>query len=114
MKNIIYNLFFLSLLSCSSYKLSSSNLNSKISFNENTTHKKNVRFKVQRNYFLWGKIPAETQINVSKEVEDQGFDEFSSFEMRKVADSSDTFWSILSLGLYIPQTYEISGRTTIK
>lgn len=59
-------------------------------------------------------MPSDMNINVSKEVEDLGYEELSSLQIRKVASSSDTFWSILSLGLYIPQTYEISGRTSLK
>jgi hypothetical protein len=59
-------------------------------------------------------MPKEVKIDVSKEAENLGFEDISSLKIRKVSDSSDAFWSILSLGLYIPQTYEISGRSSIK
>jgi hypothetical protein len=100
--------------SCSSYQLTNSNLNTEVSFEENKNHTKDLELEIKRDYFLWGSVPSSRKIDVSKELNSRGVTKLSSLEFQKIGNSSDTLWSILSLGFYSPETYLISGKSTIK
>lgn len=114
MKNLLTSLFFITLFSCSSYQLTNSNLNTNVSFEENKNHTKEIQLEIKRDYFLWGSVPSNRKIDVSKELNLRGITSLSSLQFKKIGNSGDALWSILSLGFYNPETYLISGKSSIK
>lgn len=87
--------------------------NTKISFEENSNHNKEVNIKVEKEFFLWGFYPSH-ELNIDKEMANQGHQSISSFEIEQRPSTKDVLFTLLTFGVYFPQTYYLAGKTSIQ
>lgn len=113
MSKVFVFIFALSLCSCSTTNIKS-NDNLPITFTADEEHTKEVKAVVTKEFFLWGMVPASHDIYIDSVLANKGYDKVSSLKVTQKNRTSDVVWSILSFGVYWPQTYEIQGKSTLK
>lgn len=77
-------------------------------------HTKDVSTSVTKEFFLWGLIPKSHDLYVDEAMANRGYDSIANLVVTQKNTTSDVVWSILSFGVYMPQTYQIKGRSLIK
>lgn len=108
---IYQKLFFISFLitSCSSINFTSSDI-IPVSFKHDTSQTESISVDVEKSFYLWGLLPNKELIEVDKVFEEKGLDEISHVSIKEIKTFKKTLWALLSVGLYYPQTYQISGK----
>lgn len=107
--SLIFNLVFF--ISCSSVKFKSSDI-IPISLEENENHKLDIKERVETSFYLWGLLPSQHIVEVDKEFEKKGHTVASNLEIVEVEKNKKFLWTVLSFGLYIPQTFELVAKST--
>lgn len=107
----LISLFFF--LNCSGVRFKSQN---KIatSFDSLKNHNEFVSINVSRPFYLWGLIPSEHVVEVDSEFIKKGFDSVSELEILEIDKKTEFVWSALTLGMYIPKKYKLTGKITNK
>lgn len=108
-------ILLISTFSCSSIQFKTDNLknqNVDITFDKNIKHKDEVRVKIEKKFFLWGSIPNH-EVDVSKVLADKGYDSISSFVIKEEPTAQDMILTLITFGMYYPQTYYLSGNSSI-
>ena len=106
MKITLLILLSITVSSCSTFKVS---FKDRAIYNE----KKKVEedgFSIHRELFLWGLIPKNHELDVSEFLKEKGIKEVKGFSVYRESKLEDVIWSILSLGVYTPQTYRLKIR----
>jgi hypothetical protein len=98
------------LIGCSRLRLNSSNTKS-VTFREIEGHTKPVKIKVKKDFYLWGLLPKQHDLDISKVMEEKGLGIISSLEITETEVYDNALYSIISFGMYIPKTYLIQGKT---
>jgi hypothetical protein len=106
---ILILIFFCS--SCSSIQFKSSEI-IPVTFDTNETETKDISVKVEKSFYLWGLIPNKEVIEVDKVFEEKGARQISSLSIKEVEKKEKGIWMFVTLGLYYPQTFELSAKIT--
>lgn len=104
MKKTLILFLSMTLISCSTLKVSFE----KSSINNEKKIAKEEGFSIRKEFFLWGLIPKNHELNVSEVLVDNGFDGVQKFSVYRESKLEDVIWSILSLGVYTPITYRLN------
>ncbi len=108
---IYRKLFFIAFIitSCSSIHFKSSDT-IPVSFKHINSESEDVSVNIEKSFYLWGLLPNEASIDVDKAFEARDLDEVSHLSIKEIKTVKKVLWAFLSVGLYYPQTYQISGR----
>jgi hypothetical protein len=110
--NRLLLVLFLSIvfIGCSRLRLKSSETKS-VTFREIEGHSKPVKIKVKKEFYLWGMLPKEHDLDIAKVMDEKGVGVISSLEVSETNVYDNAFYAILTFGMYIPKTYLIEGKT---
>lgn len=70
---------------------------------------KESSFSGKRDFFLWGQIPKAHHVFIDEEAIDHGIMGLSKVSIEEKSTFVDTLISFLSMGLYTPRSYTITG-----
>ena len=108
---ILTSLFFLSFLaSCTTIHFRSKN-SIPVTFEGNPKHQKEVSVVGHRHFYFWGVEPDEHEVFIDEEVRQAGYDGISKLVIYEQKNPQDILISFLTLGLYLPRGYTITGYT---
>ncbi len=109
----ILNSFFLfaTLSSCTTIHFRSQNM-IPVSFEGNPKHQKEVSIVGHRDFYFWGVEPEEHEVFIDEEVQKAGYDGISKLVVYEHKNPQDILISFLTLGLYLPRGYTITGFTS--
>ena len=109
----ILNSFFLfaALSSCTTIHFRSQNM-IPVSFEGNPKHQKEVSIVGHRDFYFWGVEPEEHEVFIDEEVQKAGYDGISKLVVYEHKNPQDILISFLTLGLYLPRGYTITGFTS--
>ena len=111
MKKILPLALLCSLVSCTTIHYRSNN-SIPVSFEGNPKHKKEVSITGARHFYFWGIDPEHHEVFVDEEVRQAGYDSISKLIIFEHKNPQDTLISFLTLGLYMPRGYTITGFTS--
>lgn len=80
-----------------------------VSFEGNPKHQKEVSIVGHRDFYFWGVEPDEHEVFIDEEVRKAGFDGISKLIIYEHKNPQDILISFLTLGLYLPRGYTITG-----
>lgn len=83
-----------------------------VSFEGNPKHLREVSIEGRKNFYFWGIEPDSTEVFLDHEVKRAGLDGISKVIVYEHKNPQDTLISFLTLGLYIPRGYTITGYTS--
>lgn len=106
--NLLSLILLFSFISCSTIHVKS-NDQTTVVFSSVKSHKEKVKVLIEKEYFLWGLFP-EHEIIIDKEFKKNGFDNVSSLKISKVRSTKDIIWSLVTFGVYMPETYELNAK----
>ena len=109
MKIILFSLFIIS--SCTTIHFRS-NQSVPVSFEGNPSHQKEISIIGHRDFYFWGVEPEEHVVYVDEEVKNSGYDGISKLIIYEHKNPQDILISFLTLGLYLPRGYTITGFTS--
>lgn len=110
----IYSLFFaLAISGCTTIHFRSNNT-IPVSFEGNPKHQKEVSIEGQRHFYFWGVEPEHHEVFIDEEVRKAGYDGISKVIIYEQKNPQDNLISFLTLGLYLPRAYTITGFTSGK
>lgn len=113
MSKIFLYIFAFILCSCSTTNIKSKN-NIPLTFASEEESTKDIKTSVTKEFFLWGMIPRSHDLYIDDALAKRGYDKVTNLVVTQKNRTSDIVWTILSFGVYLPQTFEISGKSTIK
>lgn len=113
MSKILFFIFALTSFSCSTTNIKSKN-NFPIDFESKDDHTKEVSASVTKQFFLWGLVPKSHDLYVDEAMANRGYDSIGELVVTQKNTTSDIVWTLLSFGMYLPQTYHIQGKSIIK
>ncbi len=113
MNFLTLTIFTALLVSCSSLHFKSTG-RIPVSLTPQREHTKKVSFKVKKDFYLWGMIPKQHEVNVDEVYSEQGYNSIAEVRFYEDRDFWDTALSIATLGLYIPRTYIFEGKTFVR
>jgi hypothetical protein len=109
---ILTSLFLLSFLaSCTTIHFRSNN-SIPVTFDGNPKHQKEVSVVGHRHFYFWGIEPDEHEVFIDEEVRQAGYDGISKLVIYEQKNPQDILISFLTLGLYLPRGYTITGYTS--
>ena len=109
---ILSSLLFLVIFSgCTTIHFRSNN-SIPVSFEGNPKHQKEVSIVGHRHFYFWGIEPAEHEVYIDEEVRKAGHDGISKLIIYEHKNPQDMLISFLTLGLYLPRGYTITGFTS--
>lgn len=113
LKNMkIISLILLAFLtSCTTIHFRSNN-SIPVSFEGNPKHLKEVSIVGHRHFYFWGVEPEEHEVYVDDEVRKAGYTGISKLIIYEHKNPQDILISFLTLGLYLPRGYTITGFTS--
>lgn len=111
MNKFIYLFALLILCSCTTIHFRSNNT-VPVTFEGNPNHQKEVSIVGQKDFYFWGIEPQEEVVYVDEVVRDSGYDGISKVIIYEHKNPQDMLISILTLGLYVPRGYTITGFTS--
>lgn len=83
-----------------------------VTFEGNPKHQKEVSIVGHRHFYFWGVEPAEHEVYVDDEVRKAGYTGISKLIIYEHKNPQDILISFLTLGLYLPRGYTITGFTS--
>ena len=83
-----------------------------VSFEGNPKHQKEVTITGKRDFYFWGVEPEEHEVFIDEEVRKAGFDGLSKLIIYEQKNPQDILISFLTLGLYLPRAFTITGYTS--
>lgn len=96
-------------LSCSSIHFKSEN-KIRVSFEQLENHKRDIKVEVSKPFYMWGLVPKEHKLVLDDVLIKQGYESVANLEIKEINVYSKIWWSILTFGMYYPETFEISGK----
>ncbi len=109
---ILTSLILLSFLaSCTTIHFRSKN-SIPVTFEGNPKHQKEVSVVGHRHFYFWGVEPDEHEVFIDEEVRQAGYDGISKVVIYEQKNPQDILISFLTLGLYLPRGYTITGYTS--
>jgi hypothetical protein len=110
----IYSLFFaLAITGCTTIHFRSNNT-IPVSFEGNPKHQKEVSIEGHRYFYFWGVEPEHHEVLIDEEVRKAGYDGISKVIIYEQKNPQDNLISFLTLGLYLPRAWTITGFTSGK
>ena len=73
-------------------------------------HDKEVKIQGVKEFYLWGKIAPDTTVYLDEEFYDEGVISVSEVQVKQYQSFSQFLTGFLSLGFYIPISYEATGK----
>ena len=100
-------IFFSLLTSCSTIEFSD---NGQKHFNVSSVaeSEKVVTIYGTADFYFWGMLPGVSKINLDDAFFEQGVHEPSMVKIERVSTLQSVFYSLVTLGLYLPEPYRIS------
>lgn len=83
-----------------------------ITFEGNPKHQKEVTIVGQRDFYFWGIDPEHHVVLLDEEVRKAGHDGMSKVIIYEQKNPQDMLISFLTLGIYLPRGYTITGFTS--
>lgn len=83
-----------------------------VSFEGNPNHQKEVSVIGHRHFYFWGVEPEEHEVFVDDEVRKAGYTGISKLIIYEQKNPQDILISFLTLGLYMPRGFTITGFTS--
>lgn len=83
-----------------------------VTFEGNPKHQKEVSIVGHRHFYFWGVEPEEHEVFVDEEVRKAGYDGLSKLIIYEQKNPQDILISFLTLGIYLPRGYTITGYTS--
>lgn len=83
-----------------------------VSFEGNPKHQKEVTVEGHRHFYFWGVEPEHHEVFIDEEVRKAGYDGISKLIIYEQKNPQDILISFLTLGLYLPRGYTITGYTS--
>jgi hypothetical protein len=80
-----------------------------VTFEGNPKHQKEVSIVGHRHFYFWGVEPEEHEVFIDEEVRKAGYDGISKLIIYEHKNPQDILISFLTLGLYLPRGYTITG-----
>ena len=100
-------------ISCANTQIKSTN-KIPITFTKKDGFEKDINVVVTKEFFLWGMLPSEHELDVDDEIAKKGFNKASELVVHHKNRTSDVVWSLLTFGVYYPQTFQIKGKGTLR
>ncbi len=100
-------LFIILLLSACSRVSVVNNTNRPITFNPRAGHSEKVDILIQKNFYLWGLLPGQHEIDVGEILKEKGQKSASSLIVKKENFFTSYFWPFVSFGIYIPKSFRV-------
>ncbi|MBT3982492.1 MAG: hypothetical protein HOE90_14125 [Bacteriovoracaceae bacterium] len=101
-------LLLVTLCSCSTIRYKSKG-DIPVKVSRATDHTKMFKADGKAPFYLWGTLPGEQVVHLDKLAIEQGFSEISKLVITEYTSFFDLFMSVVSLGFYMPRSYEIQG-----
>lgn len=111
-KVLFFTLTFLS-LSCANTQIKSSD-NVPLSFKKQENFDNEIDIQITKEFFLWGLIPRVHEIDIDKEILNKGVNSATELVVEHKNRTSDVVWSLLTFGVYYPQTFHLKAKTSIR
>ena len=109
---ILFSFFMLATVSsCTTIHYRSKN-SIPVTFEGNPNHQKEVSIVGHRHFYFWGIEPNEHEVLIDEEVRKAGYDGISKLIIYEHKNPQDILVSFLTLGLYLPRGYTITGFTS--
>lgn len=116
MKRVLHNLFFLAiffLTSCASYEFSPVNqggqLGREMKLASLKTQKQNLfTYKIETESLLWGTFPSLYKIETEDLLKLSGHKNMGGVSIKRYQSLNQKVLSFISLGIYLPETIEVS------
>jgi len=86
-----------------------SNQSVPITFDGNPNHQKEVWITGHRHFYFWGVEPEHHEVYIDEEVRKAGYNGLSKLIIYEHKSPQDNLISFLTLGLYLPRGYTITG-----
>lgn len=83
-----------------------------VSFEGNPKHQREVNIVGHRHFYFWGTNPEHHEVYVDEEVRKAGYESISKLIIYEHKNPQDILISFLTLGLYMPRGYTITGFST--
>ena len=83
-----------------------------VSFEGNPKHQKEVSIVGHRHFYFWGVEPEQHEVFIDEEVRQAGYDGMSKLIIYEHKNPQDILISFLTLGLYMPRGFTITGYTS--
>lgn len=113
MSKIIFFIFAFISFSCSTTNIKSKN-KFPISFSDEDGYTKEINTSVTKEFFLWGLLPTSHDLYIDEEMADKGYNGLGNLVIAQSNTISNNIWTLLTFGVYWPQTYNIKGKSLIK
>lgn len=108
----IISLFLLVIVSsCTTIHFRSKN-SIPVTFEGNPKDQKEVSIIGHRHFYFWGAEPSEHVVYIDEEVRKAGYDGISKVIIYEQKNPQDILISFLTLGLYLPRGFTITGFTS--
>ncbi len=104
-------IFFLVLLSSCSTIIFRSNNKIPVTFEGNPEHIKEILIEKKRDFYFWGNSPEEQVVYLDEEVAAAGYRGLSKLIVYEHKNPTDILLKFLTLGLYMPTGFTITGFT---
>lgn len=111
MKILFSFLMLAALSSCTTIHYRSKN-SIPVTFEGNPKHQKEVTIIGHRHFYFWGIEPNEHEVLIDEEVRRAGYDGISKLIIYEHKNPQDILISFLTLGLYLPRGFTITGFTS--
>ena len=111
MKNLSSLFLLVMVASCTTIHFRSNNT-IPVTFDGNPQHKKEVTITGKRDFYFWGAEPEEHEVFIDEEVRKAGYDGMSKLIIYEQKNPQDMLISFLTLGLYLPRAFTITGFTS--
>lgn len=111
MKNLSSLFLLVMVASCTTIHFRSNN-SVPVTFDGNPQHKKEVTITGKRDFYFWGVEPEEHEVFIDEEVRKAGYDGMSKLIIYEQKNPQDMLISFLTLGLYLPRAFTITGFTS--
>lgn len=111
MKNFTALILLGCLTSCTTIHFRSNN-SVPVSFEGNPNHRKEISIVGHRHFYFWGVEPDHHEVFIDEEVKSAGYDGLSKAVIYEQKNPQDILISFLTLGIYLPRGYTITGFTS--
>ncbi len=111
MKNLLNLVLFFAVTGCTTIHFRSKN-SVPVTFDGNPAQQKEVSIVGHRHFYFWGIDPDEAVVYIDEEVKKAGYDGLSKLIVYEQKNPQDILISFLTLGLYLPRGYTITGFTS--
>lgn len=108
MNKLLGVLFLMNSVACTTIHFRSNN-SIPVSFEGNPKHQKEVSVVGHRHFYFWGTNPEHHEVFIDEEVRKAGYESISKLIIYEHKNPQDILISFLTLGLYMPRGYTITG-----